>query len=391
MSRTTFTPFKPGSHAMSERISRHSLLALLAVAACSSERPAARDETGTVADSAPAAAPAEAKPVATAKDLNNPEAVRYDSDLNLWFVANVNGNPSAKDGNGYISRLKSDGSVDSLKFIEGGKRGATLNAPKGMAIVGDTLWVADLDAMRAFNKRTGAPIATVNLAKRAKFLNDVAVGPDGIYVTDSGLEGPKLDHTGPDQIFRIANRKATVALQLKNLAAPNGITWDSAGSRFIIAPFGAKSIVAWTPGDSATTPLAEGKGQYDGLEPIAGGRFLVTTWTDSSLNVLANGQFTRVAGGLPSPADIGIDRKNGRVAVPLLMENRVEFLDLPKGIRCVSHDCPNTHAAQTAGALRGRRTCGDGARRGRRQRDPGTCSAVVTNYSWGVGPHQARH
>lgn len=318
---------------MSDRIYRHSLLALLAVAACSSERPAARDETGAVADTASAASPAEARPVATARNLNNPEAVRYDADLDLWFVANVNGNPSVKDKNGYISRLKSDGSVDSLKFIEGGKRGVTLNAPKGMAIVGDTLWVADLDAVRAFNKRTGAPIATVNLVGRAKFLNDIAVGPDGIYVTDSGLEGEKLDHKGPDQIFRIANRKATVALTLKNLAAPNGITWDSAGSRFVIAPLRAKSIVTWAPGDSAPSPMAEGNGGYDGLEPLANGRFLVTSWTDSSLNLLANGQLTRIAGGLPSPADIGIDRKDGRVAVPLLLENRVEFLDLPAGTR----------------------------------------------------------
>ena len=316
---------------MSHPIARHSLLVLLAATACTSERPAARTETAAVADSTPAAAPAEAKRVATASGLNNPEAVRYDADLNLWFVANVNGNPTARDNNGYISRLKSDGSVDSLKFIESGKRGATLNAPKGMAIVGDTLWVADLDAVRAFNKRTGAPIITISLAKRAKFLNDIAVGPDGIYLTDSGLEGPKLDHTGPDLIFKVANRKATLALTLKNLAAPNGITWDSAGSRFVIAPFGAPTVVTWAPGDSAPTPLVEGKGQYDGIEPLGNEHYLLTSWTDSSLNLVSNGQVTRLAGGLASPADIGIDRKHGRVAVPQLMEDRVVFLDLPTG------------------------------------------------------------
>ncbi len=317
---------------MFDPIVRRSLLLLLATTACSSERPA-KDESGVVADTVSAGPPAEAKRVATASGLNNPEAVRYDADLNLWFVANINGNPTAKDGNGYISRLKSDGSVDSLKFVEGGKRGVTLNAPKGMAIVGDTLWVADLDAVRGFNKRTGAAVATVSLAKRAKFLNDIAVGPDGMYVTDSGLEGEKLDHTGPDQIFRIAGRKATLALTLKNLAAPNGITWDSAGSRFVIAPFGAPTVVTWAPGDSAPAPLVEGKGQFDGIEPLGNERFLITSWTDSSLNLLANGQLTRLAGGLPGPADIGIDRKQGRVAVPLLMNDRVEFLDLPDGSR----------------------------------------------------------
>ena len=34
---------------------------------------------------------------------------------------------------------------------------------------------------------------------------------------------------------------------------------------------------------------------------------------------------------VPSPADIGLDTKRGRVAIPLLMEDRVEFRQLPAG------------------------------------------------------------
>ena len=62
----------------------------------------------------------------------------------------------------------------------------TLNAPKGMALRGDTLFVADIDILRMFNRRTGAPLGGVDVAERgATFLNDVAVGPDGsLYITD---------------------------------------------------------------------------------------------------------------------------------------------------------------------------------------------------------------
>ena len=81
--------------------------------------------------------------------------------------------------------------------------------PKGLAISGDTLWVADIDVARAFNKRTGAPIA--NVTTRARFLNGAAVGPDGaVYMTDTGvLFGPKGDvsHPGPDQVFRITESR----------------------------------------------------------------------------------------------------------------------------------------------------------------------------------------
>ena len=60
-------------------------------------------------------------------DLNKPESVVAMGDF--IYVSNVNGNPTEKDGNGYISKLYKSGKVCTNKFIEG------LNAPKGMAAV----------------------------------------------------------------------------------------------------------------------------------------------------------------------------------------------------------------------------------------------------------------
>lgn len=313
-------------------VCRAGLLAGALLGACRAERPAqvpAGDATAAPAHPAPPAGPHQ---VAVVRNLQHPESVHYDAELDVWFVANINGSPIAKDSNGWIARLHADGSVDSLHFVQSGRDGARLDGPKGMAIVGDTLWVADIDAVRAFNKRTGRPIATVSLVGKAKFLNDVAVGPDGIYVTDTGIESKKdgsFAHTGPDRIFRIGpGRKATIAVETDSLQGPNGIAWDSAGKRFVVVPFFGATLRGWAPG-SAPVAIGTGPGQEDGVEPIGGGRFLVTSWADSSLFVLEGGKTARLLGNLPSPADIGWDGGRRHVAVPLLLEDRVEIWELP--------------------------------------------------------------
>jgi hypothetical protein len=68
----------------------------------------------------------------------------------------------------------------------------------------------------------------------------------------------------------------------------------------------------------------------DGIEALGDGRFIVSTWTDSSLFVLDGDKITKLVGGLPGAADIAFDRERGRIAVPLLTENRVDFVDLQR-------------------------------------------------------------
>ena len=113
-----------------------------------------------------AKAPAGPTKVATVDSLQTPESVLWDATTDMYFVSNINGNPSVKDNNGFISRVKPDGVIDSLHFIQGGRGGVTLNAPKGLAVRGDTLWVTDIDAVRAFSARTGAPIASTVIGVR---------------------------------------------------------------------------------------------------------------------------------------------------------------------------------------------------------------------------------
>ena len=315
---------------------RSSLVSLIACAsvlgACAKEQPAADSTAG--ATSAAAAAGSSAQKLGETAGFDTPESVRYDAELDVLYVSNINGNPSQKDNNGYIARVRADSTGVMTRLVEGGKNGATLHAPKGMALRGDTLFVADIDALRMFNRRTGAPLGSVDLrARSATFLNDVATASDGIYVTDTGIafdaQG-NMTHPGVNRIFRIAGRTVTEAAKGDSLGNPNGIAWDQANARFVLAPFGTPDLQSWKPGDATPAKLVSGPGGYDGVEVLANGNILVSSWTDSTVHVVHGGSHMMpLVRNVSSPADIGVDTKRNILVVPLFNGGKVEYYRIP--------------------------------------------------------------
>lgn len=295
------------------------LLAGAAVLVSCTARPA--DDTDSAAASSP---PPATPPIADRDGFSGPEAVRYDPDQDIYFVANFNGGGMDSDNNGFISRLGPDGTVQALKFIAGGVNGVTLHAPRGMAISGDTLWAADVEAVRGFDRHSGAAVATISFSgEKVGFLNDVAVGPEGaLYITD----------TGTNRIYRIAGRALSVAADDRKLGDPNGITWDSANARFIVVPYGGRqhAIRAWKPGGAIEEIGTSAGGSFDGVEVLPGGRVLVASQADSSLHLFAAGAGRPIIRMPGAPADIGVDTKRNRVAVPFIGLHRVVIWALPE-------------------------------------------------------------
>jgi len=271
--------------------------------------------TGAQADSA--------RLVASPAGFTAPEAVRYDPGQDIYFVSNWGtGDAGAKDDNGFISRMLPDGTLDSLRFIAGGTAGAKLHAPRGMTIVGDTLWVVDADAVRGFNRWSGAPLATIDFSRfRLGFLNDIAASPDALYVTD----------TGTDRIYRIVRGAITVALHDSVLGRPNGITWDGGRSQLVVVPYGGDSVIrSWTAGNAAMTEIGRSVGaKFDGVEMLSGDRVLVASQGDSSIHLFAGGRGRPVIKTGGAPADIAVDTKRNRVAIPFVDRNLVEIWQLP--------------------------------------------------------------
>jgi sugar lactone lactonase YvrE len=267
--------------------------------------------------------------------FQGPESVRYDPDQDVFFVSNMTGYGSALDGNGYISRVSASYPDSAMVFAQGGRNGVTLDAPKGLAIHGDTLWTADIHALRGFDRHTGAPLATIDFAALgAVQLNDVAIGPDdAIHVTDTGIIMGKdgVVHIGPDRIFVVGpNGVITVVAEGEQLRRPNGITWDSAAKRWLVVSFDPfVGEIAAMPADMKTREvIRNGKGQLDGVEVLAGGTVLFSSWADSSIHALAGGRDRQIIRDVPVAADIGIDTRRHRLAIPLSMLGRVQLWDI---------------------------------------------------------------
>lgn len=298
-----------------------------APSASASTKPQASASASAAADSHDAGEAIDPQKPIVWKGFSTPESVLYDETQDRYLVSNIDGTPVAADGKGFISTLNPDGSTGELKWIESGKNKVTLNAPKGMALSGDLLYVADLDTVRTFNRMTGEPKDAIKVPG-ATFLNDMVAGNDGkVYVSDTGMKGGAkgFEPTGTDAVWVIGkDKKPSVVAKSKDLGGPNGLTIVS--DKVWVVTFGSGELFAIDEApDGGTKASAEKlpKGQLDGILALPGGEFAVSSWESSSIFRGKPGAWKEIVTNVKSPADIGFDSKRHRVLVPLFMDNEV--------------------------------------------------------------------
>ena len=151
--------------------------------------------------------------------LSEPESVVFDKKNSTIYISNINGDPLKLDKNGYISKISVDGQILDKKWITG------LDAPKGMTIFNDHLFVADINKIWRIN--------TSNKKKKffpvndAGFLNDLVVDKKGsIYASDMFK----------NRIYQLKNENVTIWKQSNLLDSPNGLLIE--GNYLIIACWG---------------------------------------------------------------------------------------------------------------------------------------------------------
>lgn len=236
--------------------------------------------------------------------LKTPESVLFDGANKVLYVANIDGDGGAKDNKGSIGKVGLDGKVIATDWVPG------LQAPKGMALVKNTLWVADIDELVAIDIKQAKITQHVKI-EGATFLNDVAADSKGtVYVTDSHNK----------QLWKLENGKTSMVLD--NLKGPNGVLVHN-GSIYLLDAGTLYKVGA----DKKLEKLAEGMdGSTDGLENVGGNDFIVSCWTgivyyvkgDGTTETLIDTRDQKI-----NSADIGYDAKTKMVYVPTFFKNKV--------------------------------------------------------------------
>lgn len=298
------------------------ILIALALVGCQKQETAPTSTEAPPAATTTTAAPA-AQQQEIATGLQTPESVLYDADQDVYLISNINGQPLAADNNGYISRVNAETLQSEPKWIEGGKNGVTLNAPKGSAIAAGTLYVADLTVVRKFDAKTGAPKGEIAIPG-STFLNDVASDGTNVYVTDSGMKagaGGNFEGTGTDAVWKITGNKAQKIAGGKELNRPNGIT--VVDGKVWVVSFGSDELYQVENGKKTNTAKLP-KGSLDGVVHLDDGTFLVSSWDGKAVyRGAAAGPFNAVIENVNAPADIGYDTKRHRVLIPHFMDSVV--------------------------------------------------------------------
>lgn len=304
--------------------------ALVLTGACRKKHEASKDQavhetgSGAVGSGSAVATPPDAPPpVTTIKEgFATPESVLYDEGGDRYLVSNINGGATDTDDNGYIATVSPDGVVS--KWLDGASADVKLDAPKGLALSGDVLWVADISVVRRFDAKSGKQLPDVPLTG-STFLNDVAPdGAGGVYVTDSGLDG-KFQPKGTDAIYRIGKDGVPKTLaKSKDLGNPNGIAMGSGGSVWVVG-FGSGEVYEIDAAGTKKPGSKPPKGQLDGIVLLDGGEMMVTSWEGKAVYKGNGASWKELVTNVESPADIGFDAKRHRLLLPLFMTNTVEL------------------------------------------------------------------
>lgn len=247
----------------------------------------------------------------TADILTTCESVCYYDDSKTILASCIDGNPTDKDGNGFIAQLTISGEIIMLKWIEG------LNAPKGMGIVGNKLYVTDIDRIVVIDV-ANAVIINEFQVEGARFLNDITISPNGdVYISDMATA----------KIHRIQKGILETWFTSEEFVNPNGLLYEDkeilVGTRNGIYSIRIEDQRLWR--------LIKDTGSIDGLVADGQGSYIISDWqgkiqlvnTEKDPIILSNTSDKGI-----NAADIDYIQERNILLVPTFSDNRVMAYEL---------------------------------------------------------------
>lgn len=239
--------------------------------------------------------------------LITPESVLYDKSRDVIYVANINGDSGEKDGNGFISKLSTEGEILELKWVTG------MDAPKGMGLHENNLYVSDISKVIEIDVENGE-ITNSYEVEGAQFLNDIAVDNSGkVFISDSNT----------NTLYTLENGTVTTWIEAGKLNGPNGL-WIEDGNA-ILASMGSSDVQSIDLNSGEMTSIAKDIGAGDGIVP-AGDGYLVSNWHGEVYYIHQDGEVTKLLDTKAdsiNAADIDFIADEKVLLVPTFFDNRV--------------------------------------------------------------------
>lgn len=238
--------------------------------------------------------------------FNVPESVIFDQANNQIIVSNINGSPVEKDNNGFISLLNLDGNLKKLNWVKG------MDAPKGMAIFNNKLYVSDIDQLIEIDIST-AKITNRYPAPEAQFLNDVCINNMGdVFVSDNRAF----------IIYKLINKKLEIWTRDGNFKRPNGIF----ASKDDLLVGNYDFILKINYQTKKRQKFIKDTGSIDGLENVEGNYYIISDWSGAIHLVSPQNKKIKLLDTTPqgiNAADIGFIKNEKIILVPTFYNNRI--------------------------------------------------------------------
>ena len=245
--------------------------------------------------------------------LTTCESVIYDSERDMLYVSLMDGGADVKDGKGYIAKVNLAGEVVEREWI------SDLNAPKGLAIVGDNLYVSDIDVIVEIGIDEGAVLNKYPV-EGAQFLNDVTADAAGnIYVSDGRTNSIIMLSGGEVSVF------------MDSVDSPNGLLVE--GGNILVAYWNEQNMKSVDMATKEATEIAGGLPNPDGIEAVGDGGYLVSDWQGQVTYVSADGETEVLLDTREesvSAADIEFIIERNLLLVPTFYGNSVMAYELVK-------------------------------------------------------------